>query len=226
MLFLFKERIIAKAKNQLQDCDSSKYLKNNPLLAPLLNPNANEFWLFHGCNDKVLPELLTDGYDPRMSHLNGMFGGGFYLAENSSKSNQYIPCPMCGQNAIGRDDKCSCENQEDLEFTMIIYRAILGDIHIAKTYDKDIYRGSGSFRVRRPPKKNSNDIYDSVMGESIKYGGNRLQYREFILYESGQAYPEYVVKYKRSAKTLRLCSDSDIQLMRETCQNFLGNICK
>ncbi len=66
---------------------SSKYLKKHPLLTPLLDANANEYWLFHGCDDQIIPVLVDKGYDPRVSDLNGMFGGGFYLAENSSKSN-------------------------------------------------------------------------------------------------------------------------------------------
>jgi hypothetical protein len=46
------------------------------------------------------------------------------------------------------------------------------------------------------------------MGESIKHGGSSLNYREFILYESGQAYPEYMIKYKRSAINARTPSDT------------------
>lgn len=32
-----------------------------------------------------------------LAYLLGMFGAGIYFAENSSKSNQYIPCPSCGK---------------------------------------------------------------------------------------------------------------------------------
>jgi len=37
------------------------------------------------------------------------------------------------------------------------------------------------------------------MHKSVRHGGDKLQYRELILYESAQAYPEYLIKYKRSA---------------------------
>ncbi len=208
----------------MADCPNSKYLQDHPLLAPLIDARANEYWLFHGCDDKILPILLMTGYDPRVSSLDGMFGGGFYLAENSSKSNQYIPCPGCGKNAIFRDIGCQCKNQENIEFSIIIYRAVLGDVHIAKQYDKKTYRGTEKSRIRRPPQKNFIHLYDSVMGESIRYGGDKLHYREFILYESGQAYPEYVIKYKRSATNAR--APSDIKRMRDTCQNLLKNIFK
>jgi hypothetical protein len=76
-----------------------------------------------------------------------MFGGGFYLTENSSKSNQYIPCPGCEQNAVFPESGCNCKDQENLEFTIILYRAVLGDVHIAKQYDRKIYRGTHKSRV-------------------------------------------------------------------------------
>ena len=193
------------------------------MLTPLLDTSANEYWLFHGCDHRILRVLIEEGYDPRVSSLDGMFGGGFYLAENSSKSNQYIPCPGCERNAIFRKEGCKCKNQADLEFTMVLYRATLGDIHVARQYDERAYRtGETSRRVRRPPLRNgTNALYDSVMGESKKHGGNRLQYRECILYEPSQAYPEYVIQFKRSAMNAR--PPSDIERVRNRCMNFLRN---
>jgi hypothetical protein len=207
---------------RLADCESSKYLKDHPLSTPLLDASANEYWLFHGCSDKIVSVLIYTGYDPRVSSLDGMFGGGFYLAENSSKSNQYIPCPGCGKNSIFWGSGCSCKNQKDLEFSIILYRAVLGDVHIVKQYDKKTYRGD-QFRVRRPPlKENSINLYDSIMGESKKNGGDLLQYREFILYEPGQAYPEYVIKFKRSAANAR--PPSNIQRTKDKYFNLLKNV--
>ena len=190
---------------------------------PLLDASANEYWLFHGCHHRILPILIQNGYDPRVSSLDGMFGGGFYLAENSSKSNQYIPCPGCEKNAIFYGEGCSCRDQENLEFSMILYRATLGDIHVAVAYDKNTYQtGQNGRRVRRPPIKNgTNELYDSVMGESERYGGNRLRHREFVLYEPSQAYPEYVIQFKRSATTAR--PPTDIRRVKDRCFHFLKN---
>lgn len=198
------------------------YLKDRPLLMPLLDAKANEYWLFHGCDAMIIPILLQSGYDPRVSSLDGMFGGGFYLAENSSKSNQYIPCPGCGKNAIFRGIGCSCKQQEKLEFFIILYRAVLGDVHVAKVYDEKMYRGEEKCRVRRPPFKNKSvDLYDSVMGESKTHSANNLKYREFILYECNQAYPEYVIRFRRSATNAR--PPSNIERMKDRCQFFLKN---
>ncbi|CAF2977014.1 unnamed protein product, partial [Rotaria sp. Silwood2] len=217
--------IYGKDPTELENSESSKYLKDYPLLVPLLDTNANEYWLFHGTDADIIPFLLLTGYDPRISSLNGMFRGGFYLAENSSKSNQYIPCPGCRKNAIFYESGCSCTKQEDLEFSIILYRAVLGDLHIAKKYKKETYRGKDKHRVCRPPyKPNSCNLYDSVMGESKKYGGDKLEYREFILYESAQAYTEYVIKFKRSAANIH--APSNMQQLNTKWYNFLQNTYK
>ncbi|CAF1137147.1 unnamed protein product [Rotaria sordida] len=218
-----KDMVIRKYNDRLTDCESSKYLQAHPILTPLLDTKTNEYWLFHGCSRNSLYHLLHSGYDPRVSNLSGMFGGGFYLAENSSKSNQYIPCPKCGKNSIGNDIGCNCANQQDIEFAIVLYRAALGDVHVAMKYDKEKYRrGPNKQRVRRPPKKaNDEDLYDSVMGESMENGGDQLKYREFILYESGQAYPEYVIYFRRSANRAR--QSSNIENLKRKCRNFLIN---
>ncbi|CAF1500245.1 unnamed protein product [Rotaria sordida] len=100
-----------------------------------------------------------------------------------------------------------------------IKKAVLGDVHIAQVYDKKKYRGNDENRVRRPPLKgNDIDLYDSVLGESKKHGGDILKYREVILYESGQAYPEYVIEYRRSA--LNAKPSSGAKRAKDMCYNF------
>jgi hypothetical protein len=206
------------------NCGSSIYLETHPLLTPLLDSQANEYWLFHGCNYETVPDLLHFGYDPRISNLKGMFGGGFYLAENSSKSNQYIPCLQCNGNSIHTSFGCLCPGQKDFVFQMILYRVVLGNVHVALQYDKKKYRdGAGKEScVRRPPTKTGcQDLYDSVMGESMKNGGDRLQHREFILYERGQAYPEYLIEFRRSAQNTR--PPFDMERLQNLCRQFLKN---
>ncbi|CAF1501761.1 unnamed protein product [Adineta steineri] len=219
-----KDSIIRKNHNRVAQAGCSIHFGDHPLLMPLLDSQSNEYWLFHGCSHDVLHNLSHAGYDPRVSNLKGMFGGGFYLAENSSKSNQYIPCPGCNGNAIATSMGCTCPNQRDFIFMMVLYRVILGDVHVALQYDREKYcKGveKGKY-VRRPPIKTSTtDLYDSVMGESIRHGGNRLQYREFVLYERGQAYPEYVINFRRSVENVHPPTDMDRLLNR--CQNFLKN---
>jgi hypothetical protein len=224
--FSFQDSIIAKNNNRLPDSGGSIHLETHPMITPLLDRQANEYWLFHGCSHDTLDHLLHTGYDPRVSNLKGMFGGGFYLAENSSKSNQYIPCLKCNGNAISTRAGCSCsdQEQENFVFSMVLYRVVLGNVHVALIYDKQKYRNGNEKGkcVRRPPLKTAGqELYDSVMGESIKNGGDRLQHREFILYERGQAYPEYVIDFRRSAQNAR--PPTDMKRLQNRCQNFLKN---
>ena len=166
--------------------------------------------------------LKKEGFDPRLSSILGMFGDGFYLAENSSKSNQYIPCVGCGRNAVFHAEKCECtaELQDEHVYKMLVYRAVLADCHICINYTEVKYRGivkqdrvkKGMFSsqqmvpidclrkiVRRPPLKEGLNIpYDSVLGESKRNGGDTLEYREVVLYEPMQAYPEYEIHYRRA----------------------------
>ncbi|CAF0935835.1 unnamed protein product [Adineta ricciae] len=220
-----KDSIIRKNNDQLSDYGSSIYLEATPILTPLLDKRANEYWLFHGSNPVNIPDLLQVGYDPRVSSLFGLFGGGFYLAENSSKSNQYIPCPGCGNNARFRRIECSCKDQDQFVFSIILYRVVLGDVHIALRYNKEKYceglnRNGQRIRVRRPPvKTNSLNLYDSVMGESIENGGTYMKHREFVLYDQGQAYPEYVIDFQRSANNPR--ASVDMKRLHEECNHFL-----
>ena len=50
-----------------------------------------------------------------------MFGGGFYLAEDFSKSNQYIECPMCHQNAMFCNKSGICTHEGGGEGDQIEY---------------------------------------------------------------------------------------------------------
>ncbi|CAF5076318.1 unnamed protein product, partial [Rotaria sp. Silwood1] len=46
-----------------------------------------------------------------------------------------------------------------------------------------------------------------------------LNHREFILYDAGQAYPEYVIYFHRSSKNV--LESSNIEDFKIKCLNFL-----
>jgi hypothetical protein len=173
----------------------SKYLVKHPMITPFLDARTNEYWMFHGTAAANVKILLQKGYDPRVCSVDGMFGGGFYFAENATKSNSYIPCPGCGGNAVFQQKACKCKNPESLEYDMIVYRACLGDVHVALEYDQKTYKGTPKAPVRRPPQKvgGFGETYDCVLGEK----GSHLLNRELVMYQGNQAYPEFVIKYCR-----------------------------
>jgi hypothetical protein len=192
-----RDSLVSKYGDALKHSEGNEWLQRRPLLTAAaqrlasLDRKVNENYLFHGTKEATADILKRSGFDNRVASLVGMFGGGSYFAENSSKSNQYIPGPESG---LGNP------------FQMLICRVLLGDIHVCMHYDQDRYRGKeGSHHfVRRPPQKpGSGDVYDCVMGEKEEHGATAkkfrpLKFREFIVYDQAMAYPEYQVWFQRS----------------------------
>jgi len=191
----------------------SRYLGEHPMRLPLLDARTNEYWLFHGTAWDTMKVLTREGYDCRVSRTAGQFGAGFYLAENASKANQYVPCPECGGNALHRSPTKAggcyshCRHNVSRGYGLVLFRASLGDVHVAKQYEEKRYKGTLENPVRRPPTKPGRmyAAHDSVMGERHSHGGTNLDdprkpllYREVVLYDDGRsAYPEYILRYDR-----------------------------
>eukprot|EP01117_Protostelium_nocturnum_P011939 TRINITY_DN4368_c0_g1_i1.p1 TRINITY_DN4368_c0_g1~~TRINITY_DN4368_c0_g1_i1.p1 ORF type:complete len:634 (+),score=161.77 TRINITY_DN4368_c0_g1_i1:256-2157(+) len=179
----------------------SLYLQKHPIATKLLDPNANEYYLWHGTSMDKINVVKKQGSDERVGGITGMFGAGIYFAENASKSNQYVPCPICGQGSIiSKSAICTCGTS--ITYTLLLCRVILGDVHIAKTYDEAIYKGTTNAPARRPPVKRqeTHELFDSILGESTMHDKNaHLKFREMVVYNRSQVYPEYIVHYKRIA---------------------------
>ena len=84
-----------------------------------------------------------------------------------------------------RDCKCK---QTDI-CCVLLCRCTLGNSLIEKKF-----RGNGPGQYwhqrRREPEKPSGGIYNSVIGEGRANGGTALEFREYIIYEGKQVYPE------------------------------------
>jgi hypothetical protein len=181
----------------------SLHLKKYPFKTTVLDSSVNEVYLFHGTTREIAEVIASRGFDTRMgSQLvtnkinNGMFGSGVYLAENFSKSNQYVACPLCSGNSISHVQSCNCTSQ-DIEraggYVMIVARVLMGDSHICIKYDESVYKGKDG-----PPLKPDGKPYDSIFAEGQEnFPGHHLKYREFVVYESSQVYPEFLIYYTR-----------------------------
>jgi len=167
---------------------------------------VNEVYLFHGTSREIAQIIIDKGFDTRQASEivtnkpNGaMFGTAVYFAENSSKSNQYVACPICQGNAIGKlkstCDHTAAEVEQAGDYSMIIARVLLGDSHICLDYDESKYK----HQIVAPLKDGKNEPYDSIFAESSKNFPQMksLKFREFVIYNPQQVYPEFLVTYSR-----------------------------
>ncbi|CAK8675519.1 unnamed protein product [Clavelina lepadiformis] len=125
--------------------------------------------LFHG-TPKV-NDIIKHGFDKSETNPKGMFGGGFYFADLSSKANQYVLEDMhCGDH-----NRQSC--QAYLR-KLLLCRVLLGNTE--KRTQSESYDTA-------PPYHHSITAVPSDKG---------LRYKEYVVYKNKQIYPEVVITYK------------------------------
>ena len=59
-----------------------------PELEAIRLPEVNEYFLFYGTKAEIVEHIVVQGTDSRLGS-NGLFGQGLYLAESSTKADQY-----------------------------------------------------------------------------------------------------------------------------------------
>ncbi|XP_033742687.1 protein mono-ADP-ribosyltransferase PARP14-like [Pecten maximus] len=179
-----RQRIFSKASKKGQSLTSVKdsngsdgevctYTKMKPCLKNELFPEINEHYLFHGTKENIIEKVLSQGLDNRMAGDNAMFGQGVYAAESSTKADQY---------ADFKDNRTTSPKK------MFLARMCLGEAYVSKTANK----------YRRPPCKECfqdncahKKFYDSVVGDG------KWIFREFVVYDPRQSYPEFLITYVR-----------------------------
>lgn len=134
-----------------------------------LRLNEGEAYLFHGTNPSSAMSIMKTGFalSAAGSSVGTMFGEGIYLAECSSKSDEYA-----------RDDG---GNTFPGLMALLVCRTLIGTPLVVQEpgdHIKDA-RDSGC---------------DCVCGDRERKVGT---YREFVLFDEAQVYPEYTIIYKR-----------------------------
>ena len=138
--------------------------------------DAGERLLWHGTT--VPSVCCAEGFDPRVCALNGMFGGGVYFADKSTKSLRYA-----GASRPGDSGK------------LLLCRVALG---------RPMLKFLPQPNLRRPP--DPMPLFPSHVGpwlrgekfHSVFASANMgtLLMNEYIVYHTCQAYPEYVVSFE------------------------------
>lgn len=137
----------------------------------LRQKEVNEVFLFHGTSPVGADGISKNGFDLQFvgTGAGTMFGPGFYLAERSSKSDEYA-----------REDGGINKGKRSL----ILCRAALGEILHASQGGGQFFEGWQKLL----------QINDSLLGDREAVVGT---YREFVVYHPNQVYPEYIIHYER-----------------------------
>ncbi|CAE8632265.1 unnamed protein product [Polarella glacialis] len=139
----------------------------------VLDPSFNEHYLWHGTGPAEARGIAERGFDLGQagSSRGALFGRGLYFAESCLKADEYVR-----PDAEGR-------------FPLILCRVTLGHVNYCDAEDPWELRESLRFSCRH-----SSGEHHSVIGDREKI---RQTFREFVIFDAHQAYPEYIVWYRR-----------------------------
>eukprot|EP00928_Gymnodinium_smaydae_P063480 TRINITY_DN4703_c0_g2_i1.p1 TRINITY_DN4703_c0_g2~~TRINITY_DN4703_c0_g2_i1.p1 ORF type:complete len:2551 (-),score=465.08 TRINITY_DN4703_c0_g2_i1:84-6608(-) len=142
--------------------------KSNPV-----DHNINEYYLWHGTTPHGAACITDSDFELKRagSAYGALFGAGIYFAESSMKSDEYT-------KADTRDWR-----------PFILCRVVLGNIMYCDARDPVPIRKELEAACRP-----GGPGFHSVLGDREKV---RKTFREFVVYDNHQVYPEYIVWYKR-----------------------------
>ncbi|OLP89094.1 Poly(ADP-ribose) polymerase pme-5 [Symbiodinium microadriaticum] len=132
------------------------------------NP-SNEAYLLHGTNPTSAVAILSNSFtvDFAGKSAGTMFGPGIYLAESSTKADEYAQDDATGDYAG--------------LYAVLVCRALLGKPYVTQE--------PGDFR-----EQVLSGEFGHVLGDREKAVGT---FREFIFFHAAAVYPEYAVFYRR-----------------------------
>jgi len=160
------------------DGDESKgHVSTQPFACELaggegqMEESLNEHYFLHGTSPKGANGISESGFMINLAGSNAgtMFGKGAYFAEKSSKSDEYAST-----------DKDSIYKGI---YSLLVCRVCCGKMFRVTRSDIPA--------IERAMKSGK---YDAVLGDREASVGT---YREFVVYQERQIYPEYVVLYRR-----------------------------
>lgn len=151
-----------------------------------LDPAINEWRLLHGSGLGALKSICGSNFRLKMAGTgatwkdsgakagNPLYGYGVYCAESSTKADEYSSII---EEGLPADIGCH---------TMLVCRVVGGLCRLVDTNEFD------TEELRR-------DVFDgpfhSVLGDRVSKMGK--PYREFVVYDCNQVFPEFLLYYKR-----------------------------
>eukprot|EP00932_Pfiesteria_piscicida_P016606 SRR837773.3522.p1 GENE.SRR837773.3522~~SRR837773.3522.p1 ORF type:complete len:268 (+),score=91.01 SRR837773.3522:99-806(+) len=139
---------------------------------------CNEFFMFHGTKPSSCKSIIDNDFILKLagSRRGTLYGPGLYFAESSSKADEYAD-----------DDKDGIYRG--------LYAMLLCRVTLGKSLYTDEHFPDGDKLANACTGLCAQ--YHSVLGDREKARGT---YREFIIFEPQQVYPEYVIIYRRTAE--------------------------
>jgi hypothetical protein len=141
---------------------------------------VNEYYLFHGTSYDAAMQIVEDGFNADEADPKSMFGPGIYFAEKFTKADQY-------------SDEIYDREPEGEELTILLCRVLLGNAFKSDRKEAEPWESPPCMKCERescscrPQRK-----YDSILG-----AGETMMFREFVVFERDQCYPEFIITYRR-----------------------------
>ena len=168
--------------------------------------DANEAYLLHGTNERVLLSILSTSLNPNLSgsHAGTAFGDGVYLAEDVGKTDQYCdtdaryqPASELHRRLYGRHHP----HTGNLCYVLVCRVALGCPAVTTQMGRRAVHRDTGaalfpvSFReLTAIPGVSPPVMYHSLIAG---LGGSLARYREFILFHGEYVCPQYLLAYQR-----------------------------
>eukprot|EP00933_Yihiella_yeosuensis_P024315 TRINITY_DN18853_c0_g3_i1.p1 TRINITY_DN18853_c0_g3~~TRINITY_DN18853_c0_g3_i1.p1 ORF type:complete len:377 (+),score=47.93 TRINITY_DN18853_c0_g3_i1:2-1132(+) len=154
---------------QYDNVRSTVALMASEEIADRLTPACNEWYLFHGSSEKNADHICKSNFRINLagSTTGTLYGSGAYLCESITKADEYA---KPNKNGF---------------YTVLLCRAIGGNVRYTDEVTPDAEDLVQSCTA---------GSFDCILGDREKA---RKTYREFVFYDSGNLYTEYVIQYKR-----------------------------
>lgn len=150
---------------------TDSFVSSHPESFDQLDGTINEVYLWHGTKVRSALSIAQCDFDLSFagSHAGTMYGRGVYLSESCTKADEYA------------------EDEPDGYYqgiyALVLCRVVLGEYFYTQDRNPNAHVEVQSGR------------YDSTLGDRLKKVDT---FREFVVYNADQIYPEFVVVYQRN----------------------------
>lgn len=147
-----------------------KFVNEHPKLFDGSDADVNEVYLWHGTKIRAALNIAQDHFNISFagSNVGTMYGRGIYLCEHCTKADEYAQDETNGYY--------------DGVYALILCRVVLG---------KYFYTNDRNIGAEDEVKSGR---YDSTLGDRLT---KAKTFREFVVYDADQVYPEFIVLYSR-----------------------------